>query len=316
MTMVTFEPFADLIEPIEFGFDMPAITRIDSAPDGASIPSFGDDLWSLDALVKKATAPPARVDFKKCPPALRPAVKRLMFVAINCPAQNNVGHLAKHYEYQAASTIANHFQCAVLPFMRLLTEYGIECLSDVQDEHYGAYQHQLAKKGVSLDYARGNRSYLTRLSQQGAYLPAEDRLPLPPWARDVEIRKVRKALRTIRRNTTPPIDHATLQMLLVWSLRFVEEFSSDILRAVEVTATMRAKARTKSLPGDGARAREGLETLRRAGRPLPGVVWKGKAVPATTFLALKFDTARPVLISRPEIQSVVRHADCSRRASG
>ena len=110
---------------------------------------------------------------------------------------------------------------------------------------------------------------LTCASLYGIYLPDTYRLPLPPWGRPQADKKPRGLADTTQVNATPPIDRETMVMLLVWSLRFIEDLSDDILRANEVRRARVARLSTRVRPGDRIRAIAGLEQLRQERKQLP-----------------------------------------------
>ena len=79
---------------------------------------------------------------------------------------------------------------------------------------------------------------LWRMWRYAPYLPAGDRLIQPPWeAADYEddISGWDSPRQSISENRTRPIHPETMSALLWWSMRFVNDFSSDILRAKEAT---------------------------------------------------------------------------------
>ena len=84
-------------------------------------------------------------------------------------------------------------------------------------------------------------------------------------------------------------------MLLVWSLRFIEDLSDDILRANEERRARMDRLRTRARPGGTARAIAGLEQLRQAGKQLPAVRLGRRNQRALQYLASEFDVSTGVL---------------------
>ena len=132
---------------------------------------------------------------------------------------------------------------------------------------------------------------VTCISLYGEYLPNEDRLPLPAWKWRQARNSSRAARRRTRANATKPIHKATMGMLLVWSLRFVEILSGDIRRANAARQAQKTRFRREAWPGDRERAIAGLEQLRQAGQPLPMVHYSGKDVVPLEYLGLRMDVA-------------------------
>ena len=118
---------------------------------------------------------------------------------------------------------------------------------------------------------------------------------MPPWAKRSGRRKSVTSRGTVLVNKTLAIDKATMEMLLMWALRWVEDFSGDILAAVEARDAMLANIPDRASPGDRAKAIEGLEQFRRANLPLPGVRHHGADRIAQMYLAATLGVPRSIL---------------------
>ena len=298
MTTDARAPFPDPSGPIEFRPDMPVWARMRSTDTRVFIARFDDDVWSLNPIVQKPTIGSVKLFFTKdkVPPVFKEALKAQAYCMLDRPLpleMLNAGHGAK--EYLAATTIRARLSGTVVPFTRLLDERGVTRLCDVRDADFQAYRDMLETSGIrqhELDY---RLFALTCASLYGMYLPDTDRLPLPPWGRPQARRTPRGPARTTQVNTTSPIDRATMVMLLVWSLRFIEDLSDDILRAAEERQARMACLRTRARRGDRARAIAGLEQLRQAGKQLPAVRKGRRNQRAVMYLASELDVSRTVL---------------------
>ena len=296
MTTDARAPFLDPSGPIEFRPDMPVWARMRSTDTRVFIARFDDDVWSLNPIVQKPTIGSVKLLFTKAPPVFKEALKAQAYCMLDRPLpleMLNGGHGAK--EYLAATTIRARLSGTVMPFTRLLDERGVTRLCDVRAADFQAYRDMLETSGIKqheLDY---RLFALTCASLYGMYLPDTDRLPLPPWGRPQARRMPRGPARTTQVNTTPPIDRATMVMLLVWSLRFIEDLSDDILRADEERRARMARLRTRARLGDRARAIAGLEQLRQAGKQLPAVRRGRRNQRAAMYLASELDVPKTVL---------------------
>ena len=307
MTMEALTSASGPWDPIEFTPDLPVIIRRIVNP-GRSIPRFDDDVWSLDALVRNPTGTACRVHFERCPAPFRDAVKRLMFMEINYPLdvkQLARGTPGKAKEFLAPSTLKRLFGDSIVPFTEFLVERDIEHFCDVRDVDFIAFEQRLNERGLDAGRISRRRVILTRFSLRESPVPERDRLPVPPWERrPADLAAARPGERSGQPNLTPRIDQATMRMLLVWALRFVEDLSPDIERAVEVRAAMASRLRKRGKPSGRAKVIEGLEHLRRTGQPLPGFERRsGRLVIGLEYLALKlgatYDTVGRIVRQEP-----------------
>ena len=141
---------------------------------------------------------------------------------------------------------------------------------------------------------------LWRMWRYAPYLPAGDRLMQPPW----EVADYEDATsgwdsprESISENRTRPIHPETMSALLVWSMRFVNDFSSDILRARQRCTDMDANIRQHRRDGDLERWNRYLDSLRRAGEPLPGLILdNGNTGLARNYLAATLDVSLATII--------------------
>ena len=140
---------------------------------------------------------------------------------------------------------------------------------------------------------------LWRMWRYAPYLPAGDRLIRPPWeVADYEddISGWDSQRQSISENRTRPIHPETMSALLVWSMRFVNDFSSDILRARQRRTDMDANIRRGRRDGDRERWNRYLDGLRRAGEPLPGrILDNGDTGLAVNYLAATLDVGLTII---------------------
>ena len=292
MTQEELAPASGSPDPIEFRPDQPAITRI--VNPARAVPLFEDDVWSLGALVANATNKTHTLHFARCPEPFRAAVKQLMSMEINVGVDSKqLGSGTRGKEFFAPSTLHRVFIDSIVPFTELLVKRGIERFCDVRDEDFHAFEQFLNERGEDTERITGCQFHITRLSLWEHPVPEQDRVPLPPWAKRAGVRPAHSGGRNGRPNLVPRIDRATMPMLLVWALRFVEELSPDIERAIEVRAEMASKLRRTGEPSGRKKAIKRLEHLRRTGQLLPSIVRpSGAHQNATDYLALKFDATR------------------------
>ena len=295
MTMETFA-FRELADPIAFSADMPIFEHnaVD-AWSGRSISLFGHDVWDLSPLMDEATDESVSLNFATAPENFRGSLKRLMYCLINRPLPPHMFHSdPRAIDDLAAGTYASHLSSA-MAFARVLGDRGRKHLSDASDADFRVHEEGLEDRSSDPRSVRNGLFQITRCSLYGEYLPVEDRIPMPPWAKRSGRRKSVTSRGTVLVNKTLAIDKATMEMLLMWALRWVEDFSGDILAAVAARAAMLANIPDRASPGDRAKAIEGLEQFRRANLPLPGVRLRGEDRAAQAHLAATLGVPRSVL---------------------
>lgn len=86
-------------------------------------------------------------------------------------------------------------------------------------------------------------------------------------------------------NTTSPIHPAVMSPLLIWALRFVEDFSDDIFAGWREHQRLSAQIKDDCEPDAGQRLRALIEGHAAEGRPLPGTIYKGGNYIADRYLA-------------------------------
>jgi hypothetical protein len=116
------------------------------------------------------------------------------------------------------------------------------------------------------------------------HLPSGDRIPMPPWESG-GLRDYLPADEAKNENTTPPIHPAVMSPLLIWALRFVEDFADDILAAWEERQRLIGQIPDHPDPDAARRLRALIEQHITQNRPLPGGLYPGQLFAARTYLA-------------------------------
>ena len=296
MTMETSHPLYEPAGHPVFSFDMPVLERIAAdSGNGRSVARFGDDVWDLSPLTNESTDEPVRLNFAAAPEKFRESLKRLMYCLINRPLPRGMLHRSTGaLDDLAPRTYLIHLYQAI-DFARVLDEHDIGRLCDAGDTEFQVHRDRQGARHSDPNVVNKFLFYITRCSLYGEYLPVEDRIPLPPWDKRSTRRTHVGSGGAVLVNRTPAIDNATMEVLLVWALRWVEDFSGDILRAAAAREVMEASIPNRVSPGDRAKAIEGLEQFRRADRPLPGMSFHGTPRVALKYLAATLGFPRSLL---------------------
>ncbi|ONF72713.1 hypothetical protein AVR91_0208960 [Amycolatopsis keratiniphila subsp. keratiniphila] len=136
----------------------------------------------------------------------------------------------------------------------------------------------LADYAIFLRDAERTRNYalrqlfaLTRHWAYSPYLLPQDRIPMPPWDEHGTDDYLVAPRTSKGRNHRVPIHPATMSPLLVWALRFVTDFASDILAGHDEHTRLFANIRPERKPGEEQTLQAYFEHLRATGQPIPGV---------------------------------------------
>lgn len=263
---------------------------------GRSPSVFGDDVWNLAAAVTKPTAEVTAISFASAPPAYRTALKRLVWCLLNLPTP--VDELARNSAVRPRVTVGGADTIYIMglrPFSRWLADRGVLRLAEVDLpllEAYAAHVHS----GAESRRVKGQRLvWVTRIWLLAPYLPSEDRLVQPPWEPD-GVDAFLGPSQHAGENKTIPVHPQTMSPLLVWSLRFVGDFSDDILTARDDRDALAARVRMHSCRGDLDIGRAYLDRMRQAGTPLPGTRnGAGRRVAAREYIAAQLGIGYRVL---------------------
>ena len=175
-----------------------------------------------------------------------------------------------------------------LTFATWLTGRDITALSAVTAEVLTDYSAYLARtRRVARMTAVNHLVALTRLAAYAPVLPEDLRIQAPAW--DLEgLDHYLPATSASGENVTEPIDAATIGPLLVWAVRFVEEFSGDVLaaraeeqRLRDIAGCQAAMPATRGRPPALLAYLEGLES---AGLPVPTLT-RHREQAAATYIA-------------------------------
>ncbi|MFH8681245.1 hypothetical protein [Streptomyces lydicus] len=248
------------------------------ATDTAALSRFRDSVWYLGpGLLDDQLCPVSENWPRLIPDALREGFRMWAWFALNTnwPAQLQPGRIDEQPE---VLTVHKWIMC-VSVFAAWLDSRSITRLCDVSSKDLGRYKNHVLDLTNSV---ADKRRLLHAVRAVWAYrdaLPEEHRLPRRrPWggasAEDlVGVKRVRGPY-----NKIPRIDPATMEALLAWALRMIEDFGPDIRNAAHEARLLMSGQHPATL---AARARFGhgpmkeriacyLAELHSMGRGLPG----------------------------------------------
>ncbi|MCQ1578746.1 integrase [Streptomyces parvus] len=251
---------------------------------------YGDDVWSLLALTRNPSQADDLIRWSWFPEVFREPFRYASWTVINYPlpdmdvARHGAAMRSKLSVGRIMKTV-NHWAL----FAQWLDERRIGHLSQVTAEDLTDYSRYLSKvRSLARNTASSHLIALSRLHYYGRlYLPAADRLVEPPWVAEGMDDYLPPAT-PLGENVTEPIVPATMGPLLVWALRFVEEYADDILGAFEENRRLVAIAEALKGPAKPAADRRlvsYLEELEAKGLPVPTTTKGQRLVAPGVFLA-------------------------------
>lgn len=281
--------------------------------DIASMSVFGDDRWVLTPAVLHPHADAASLGFTAVHPAFRDVLKLLCWLMINHDGDAALVNTLRTRR-PAIMTLTTGFR-----FLRAFTDWlaarGRTCFSEVTALDLDAYLADV--KAIETTHS-DREDLLAAVIKIWAYrglLDQRDRLPAAqPWGGE----RVQHLLECRRgtESTIARIPPETMNALLAWSLRLVEDLATDITAALHECQRLQARTRTPATDRARYQRRPGevVEDLRtvirahgRLGVALPGLrTPSGALVCNINYLARLLDTS-PESLRRNACQDLLRN---------
>lgn len=264
----------------------------------AATSRFGEDLWRLEPAVLQRHVASLTLRFTTVPARYRLHAKQLCYAMLSGPlpagekrhspvgvhgALAGLRRFLRWLDTRPATPgrLAGPALAELTP--RDLDDYNRHLLTI---RHIGTRQH--AQRAVRLlwRYRRG----------------LSDPIPMDPHHADGWVGAHRP-----RENTTDRIPEPVLAAVIGWAVRFVDQFSPDILAANAWTQDFRSR-QSNGLRGRTTGARDDLQSYLdshvQSGRPLPGVGGK----PNTRFISVAAGLNATSVNTRPELRALIRVA--------
>ncbi|GAA2470363.1 integrase [Streptomyces mauvecolor] len=252
------------------------------------ISRYQDPAWSLAPLIDNPGTSLFSIAWKKCPAPLLGQVKLVTWTMLN--GRLRPTYLKDRGDQARGRTSAADMRDTCNEWMRLarwLHERRITNLGDCTEEVWRAYISERCQGGISRAYAEKICVFLSDLwafDQLSAH-PAN--VTRPPW----EVEGVDDFLPAADgsasgENSREPLDPQTLGPLLIWAIRFIDDFADDILAAwAERRRLLAMAAANNSVPEGLTALAEYLLPLVRSGEALPAVRMHGKMAVARAYVA-------------------------------
>ncbi|MFI7019299.1 hypothetical protein [Streptomyces sp. NPDC050164] len=196
--------------------------------DPAALSKFADDRWHLTSAIFEDYTKTVSLNFAPVPASWRLEVKHYVWQLLNLPETRSMRHARG--ERLAPLSIAHLFP-NLKAFVRWLNRHQLTSFAQVTTAHLDRYLADLQDAHIGLDRKYRRVGEVRRLWAHREVFPTCLRLPAaPPWNGE-DPRDLFQQVRQDLENRTPRIYERTMQALLLWALRFVEDFAADILSA-------------------------------------------------------------------------------------
>jgi hypothetical protein len=259
--------------------------RLPDDTDPGRVSRFGDDMWDLSPLARREHEPGRRINWATFPPVLRGSFKRAGWALITLPTPEALLERAatSRVEHPSVGTIA-----AVTEQWRRyatwLTARDITRLAEVDATCHDEWAAHLARQPAANRTRSQALAAVSTLWGFAPHLPSGDRIPMPPWEAD-GTRDYLPAEDGRNENATAPVHPAVMSPLLIWALRFTDDFAADILAALAEQQRLRSRIAGRHNADAAARLAALLDEHARTGIPLPGETIKGRRSAACSYLA-------------------------------
>jgi integrase len=278
--------------------------QIRSDTDPSRLSRFADDRWDLNPGIFEGHARSQTLNFEIIPEPLRLATKFYIWQLINHPKARTLRRSATNR--MALHTVEVFFYGSLQHVLKWFVGQGITEFCQVTNDMLWVYLDALDEDGVAIHKRYRRITEVRRLWIHRNILPFYLRLPeAPPWDGE-DTKDLLERTRGDRENRTKRIGEQTMQPLLRWAIRFLEDFSKDILaawdeyrllqsRRPEHRRGMRRGRKSGELQAD---LKVFLDGLRSRGEGLPGTRRDdGTLEPAWRHIASLLDCSAGIQIT-------------------
>lgn len=231
---------------------------------------FGDGFWEFDLSINKPTASRIRLHFLPLPEETRDLAKYLIWATLNVDTplekMNRKASIRTRLSVATVRSIYSDTQ----PFFRWLAERPEMYVSDLDVVALSDYADFISS-GPGAHESKSRKLFnVTRLWLLSPYLPPRHRLVQPPWEEPQAMNELVGSVGWSAENKTAPIHPQTMAPLLVWSQRLVNDFSGDIIEAIQLRSKLDDNLTKYQAPDHQARIQQIVDDLERNGGTLPG----------------------------------------------
>ena len=270
--------------------------RLPDTVDAEAVSRFGDLRWDLSPLDTNDHQVHDSLNWQLLPLPLRSSFRRAGWTLVNLPTPNELlqSRTARRRKWLHPASMRNVVGqwCRLAQWLLThnITELGAVTVDDLAD-----YAVHVTRTAISTTTATNRLSAVSLLWAFAPHLPPGDRIPMPPWQAE-SMRDYLPRTETANENGTPPIHSAVMSPLLIWAMRFVDDFADDILTAWREHQTLTSRIRPHANPAAAAALRMLVEQHAAENRPLPGRIHNGRPVLAISYLAGRANASKEQVV--------------------
>ncbi|MFG3052538.1 hypothetical protein ACGFZP_16480 [Kitasatospora sp. NPDC048239] len=233
---------------------------------------YADQLWSLAPLIDNPAQRLPGIDWRRCPPAVRPELRLIAWTMLNGQLPNSfVRERGNRMRARLAPTTARDTVWEWMRLARWMEQQGHRTLAGADRAVLHAYGLHVRGSGRDRHSVRNILLTITRLWAFDQLAPARAGIALPPWDEDGLDDYLPAATPAGAENKREPLAEQTMGPLLIWAVRLVEDLTDDILAAHTEARRINEAARTCAATAAGRRTLDTyLAELIASGRPPPG----------------------------------------------
>jgi hypothetical protein len=251
--------------------------------DRSALSRFRDDRWDLNPAIFEDHEHSRTMNFGLVPAELRLAAKFYIWQLLNHTRSQCIGRIGARL---SVASIHNYFVNALQFVLGWFARQGITAFCQITPQLLDRYLEALIDEDLPLVQASRRLLEVRRLWAHREILPASMRLPDTPLWDGEDTQDLLGTRWRYRVNRTPRIGEPTMQMLLHWAIRFVEDLADDIIAAHNEYLELRSRTPSHRRRSGCCLSRKGqhwhrpgeleqtaaayLQGLRDRGEPLPG----------------------------------------------
>ncbi|MGP3636158.1 integrase [Streptomyces sp. 24-1644] len=249
---------------------------------------YQDPVWSLAPLIDDPSISLYKLRWTSCPAPLREQMKRAVWTMINGELRPTSVSVRKNAARTRASIRGMH--TTWLEWMRLarwLHAHGVTTLHSCTAAEWRAYASQRWDELLSRTSAERVCRNLTNLWAFDQLSTCPSGITRPPWdSEGIDDFLPAADGRGGGENVREPLGPEALSPLLIWSIRFVDDFADDILAAWTERRRLAALAAANNANQAGQDALEDLLLpLIQSRAPLPATRYQGRFTLARAYVA-------------------------------
>lgn len=249
---------------------------------------YWEQIWPLAPLIDSPSTSLLKIHWRHCPASLSSQVKLVTWTMIN--GRLRPTYLKSRGVAARARTCTEDMRATCYEWMRLarwLHERRITSLSGCTEDVWRAYIPERWQGGVTRERAEKVCSQLTDLWAFDQLIIQPTGISQPPWVTEGLDDFLPAADGSTRsENSTEPLDPQVLGPLLVWAIRFVDDFADDILAAWAEVRRLNARVDATPATAEGlAAVKDFLLSRASSGAVLPSIWHKGRLRLALTYVA-------------------------------